>query len=212
MSNGITRRSYTPATAPGSVRFGWADLPEAILRELGGLFSEWGFVEIQMDALLSSAIGHPGVGLVLRKELHTSRQRRSVLAALIDVTLPSDLTREVSMIVGDYNRLAEERGIYAHGVWGVHEGYPGSAVISKDDAAMRAMHPDLVAAAQGKLKSFAADIKQASAVVTVKDLQRFRDATKKTSDRIHGAMFELQNRRRAEEIRAALAARAVGGE
>lgn len=200
MSNGISKKNYRAATAAGSIRVGWAELPPEIMLELGGMFSEWGFVEIQMDTLLSTTIGNPGVGLVLRKELHTSKQRRSVLAGLVAVSTPHDLRSRVSQVVGNFNRLAEERGLYAHGIWGVHEGYPSDAVLSMDDSAMRVMHPDLEAVAKGAFATLVDDVKRSTAVVTVRDVQRFRKALKRVSDEMHAIMFELQMRRRSEEM------------
>jgi hypothetical protein len=106
MSNGISRKNYRRPTAPGRRDFGWPVLPAELASELGQLFAEWGFVEAQMDALLSATVGHARIGRVLREELKTSRQRRAVITKLIEVTTPPDHRLHVQMIGGDFTGLA----------------------------------------------------------------------------------------------------------
>lgn len=204
MSNGIGRKNYRRAVAEGSIRLGWSQIPSDILIELGGLFSEWGYVETQVDALLSSVLEKPAVGMALRSVVQSSRQRRTLLSELIGVTAPEDLKTQIAVALGNYNRLAEERGLYAHGVWGTHDGYPNAAIVSIDRSVQRVLHPDVGAVARGELSNFDRVLRDGSAVVTVNDLKRFRTALKKTSGMMAAVSFELQHRSSTAEIRATL--------
>lgn len=59
MGNGISKKNYRRPTERGRRDFGWPTLPDDLARELGQLFAEWGFVEAQMDALLSATWAMP---------------------------------------------------------------------------------------------------------------------------------------------------------
>lgn len=176
-------------------------MPAELASELGQLFAEWGFVEAQMDALLSATVGHARIGRVLREELKTSRQRRAVITKLIEVTTPPDLRQQVQMIVGDFNRLAAERGLYAHSQWGLHSAYPGEGMMLLDYSTLEALYPDIDAIIAGEARDFAAQVKENSALVSVEDVQRCRTALRKLSDRLSTTVGELMFRTNTERIR-----------
>lgn len=201
MGNGISKKNYRRPTAPGRRDFGWPTLPDELARELGQLFVEWGFVEAQMDALLSATVGNAGVGRALREELKTSRQRRAVTQRLIQVATPEDLKQKVQMLLGDFNKIAEERGLYAHSQWGVHSSYPDEGVMLMGLSTLEALYPDIDAVIAGTKKDFSAQVDANSALVSARDVKRCREALRRLSAKLSDTINDLMLRTTRERIR-----------
>lgn len=201
MGNGISKKNYRRPTERGRRDFGWPTLPDDLARELGQLFAEWGFVEAQMDALLSATVGNAAIGRALREELKTSRQRRAVTQRLIQAVTPDDLKQAVQMLIGDFNKIAEERGLYAHSQWGTHTAYPGEGVMLMGLSTLEALYPDIEEIIAGKQKDFGAQVDANTALVSVGDVQRCRTALRRLSDKLSHTVADLMMRSARERIK-----------
>jgi len=87
-----------------------------------------------MDVLLSLAIGNTAIGKVIRVQARTQRQRLGILKALVEETTVGEAREATLRLLGDFNSLSAERGLFAHGAWGRHTGHPDEAILIMDDA------------------------------------------------------------------------------
>lgn len=208
--SGISRKRYRRPELPGSFGFGGATLPTEITHELGKLISEWGFVEQQFDVLLATIIGTPRIGKTIRKNIRNAKQRLILLRDLIKGA-GSPYEDQAVDLLGTFEALSAERGLYAHCPWGTHTAYPDQAIILLDESYLDVGFPDIEAITAGKMGNLKERVKENSALVSVRDLQRFQTALKRLSDRVSEVTFEIQMAERSVQIRAFLA-QAKGGE
>lgn len=204
--SGISKKRYRKPAEQGRWHFGRGGIPKAITDELGLAFTEWSFVEQQMDALLSVAIGKPSIAKVLRNNVRTSKQRRAILSDLAASEGAENLRAVVTAMLAEFTPLAAERALYAHGLWGVHEAHPEEAILLLDDSFVSAMHPELPPFASPP-EPFLDRIRENTALVSLRDLTRFRAAMKRLRDKLGPLIPELQ----VQQQMAKLANRQFGG-
>lgn len=201
--SGISKKRYRRPAEKGRWYFGRGGLPKPITDELGLAFSEWGFVEQQMDALLSVAVGKPLIGKILRENVRTSKARLAILSDLVKASAPADMQADVLGLLGAFVPLAAERGLFAHGIWGTHEAHPDEAILLIDDSFIQISHPDLDQL-RASPEPLLDRVRENTAVVSVRDVVRFRQALKRLRERLTTMVFEMQLRQRTEAARAQL--------
>lgn len=202
--SGISRKRYRKPTLPGSFGFGGSALPSAITQELGCAMSEWGFVEQQFDILLSTVIGTPRIGKTIRNNVRTAKQRLALLRDLIKGAGSTYETRTLELL-GTFEALSNERGLFAHCPWGTHTAYPDQAILLLDETYLDIGFPDVEAITSGRMANMMARTMENSALVSIRDLQRFRTALQRLSDKVSEVTVEMQMADTTAHIRASIA-------
>lgn len=191
--SGISKKRFRRPTAPGRWGFGGAAMPKPITDALGIIVCEWGFLEQQMDSLLTAVIGSPVLSKVIRREVRTVKQRQSLLKALVEASAATDLKPEILHLMGRYNALLAERGLYVHGVWGSHTGHPDEALLMMDDAIIDIAHVTLDDVITGNHPLVTDRTFELVALVSIRDLTRFQEAmsslTSQVSEIVATVMF-----------------------
>lgn len=192
--SGISKKRFRKPNRPGNWHFGRGNLPKSVTDELGAGMAEWGYVEQRVDALLGAAVDAPQVGKIIRKNLHTPKRRHALLKEMIVASAEPDIREKVLAILGEFSALSLERALYAHGVWGFSEGHPEEALLLMDDTVFEVSFISADAVAAKQVPNMEERMRNSVALVSVRDLQRFRLALKRCSDRSELLLMELMDR------------------
>lgn len=189
--SGISRKRFRRPTNEGNWHFGRSTSPAPVIIQLGFAISEWGYLEQTIDAVLTGALNAPKVGKALRNNLRSAKQRLALLKEMVAGSADEAMREQVLSLLGEFTALSSERALYAHGVWGSSDGHPEDALLLMDDTVYDISFVDVDLIASGKQQSIQQRMHDNVALVSVRDLERFRAAMARCRQRAEVLLNEL---------------------